>query len=575
MSPRRLRPWLVMLAVTVVLAGCGGIPASLSARVPTAGPIEQGEQVGVEREDQFIRVIAREPRPGMSPEEVVQGFLDASASFDADHAVARDYLTPAASKQWETGAGVTVYDGVPALTPLGDVVQVTATKAGTIGANGRYQASGPSASLRESFGLRKVDGEWRIDELPQGLLLSSSDVDRAFRSFSVYFFNPSYGTLVPDPRMVPVIGPGLATTLVRSLVAGPSDWLEPAVRTGFPAGVRLNIDAVPIESGVAHVDLTANARQADDRTRRAMSQQIVWTLRQLPDVQAVDITAGGQPLAVPSVPSPQPRDVYPGVDPDAMPSDVAAYAARTTGVVVLVDDEVRAVPGAAGAGEPPLLSLAVSLDGQTVAGTDAEGAVWEGRLEEGAPLIRVRSAGRPTGLAFDDSSLWVVDEGGGLVAVQPDGTSVPVTVAGLAKKTVLVAAVPSRDGTRAALIVRRGPRTGLMLARIVRGSGAGGGITVGAPVRVEARLAEVASVAWASSDTISVLGAESAGALQVFDVSLARGATMARGAPGSPVSVAAAPGQPTLAGSADGLVYELSSGSWTERVRAASPTYPG
>ena len=65
------------------------------------------------------------------------------------------------------------------------------------------------------------------------------------------------------------------------------------MRTGFPAGVRLNIDAVPIESGVARVDLTANARQADDETRQALSQQIVWTLRQLPDVQAVEITAGG------------------------------------------------------------------------------------------------------------------------------------------------------------------------------------------------------------------------------------------------------------------------------------------
>ena len=32
----------------------------------------------------------------------------------------------------------------------------------------------------------------------------------------------------------------VATTLVRGLVAGPSDWLQPAVRTAFPAGVGLN-----------------------------------------------------------------------------------------------------------------------------------------------------------------------------------------------------------------------------------------------------------------------------------------------------------------------------------------------
>ena len=99
----------------------------------------------------------------------------------------------------------------------------------------------PAAEFRTTFDLTKVDGEWRIEDLPQGLLLSQSDVDRAFRSFSVYFFNPAFETLVPDPRMVPVIGPGLATTLVRRLVAGPSDWLQPAVENN---PVSILVDAV-------------------------------------------------------------------------------------------------------------------------------------------------------------------------------------------------------------------------------------------------------------------------------------------------------------------------------------------
>ena len=291
----------------LLLAACTTVPSSLTAQVPTTGPIEQGEQVGVDREDQFIRVIARGPRDGMSPTQVVQGFLDASASFDGDHAVARQFLTPRASAGWDTNSGVNVYEGAPALTELGPSVVMTAVEAGTIATNGRFQVDGPNSELRETFTLEKSDGEWRIALLPQGLQLSQPDVERAFRSFAVYFFNPSFDTLVPDARMVPVIGSGLATTLIRRLVAGPSDWLLPAVRTGFPDGVRLNIDAVPIEAGVAKVDLTAGARKADDRTRQALSQQIVWTLRQLPDVQAVEISAGGQPLLVPGTVSPQPR----------------------------------------------------------------------------------------------------------------------------------------------------------------------------------------------------------------------------------------------------------------------------
>ena len=548
----------------------------MSAQVPTAGPIKQGEQVGVEPEDQFIRVIAREPRPGMSSSEVVQGFLDASASFDGGHAVARQYLTAEASADWETNSGVTVYDGVPALSELGSAVVMAVREAGTIAENGRYEVKGPAAEFRTTFDLTKVDGEWRIEDLPQGLLLSQSDVDRAFRSFSVYFFNPAFETLVPDPRMVPVIGPGLATTLVRRLVAGPSDWLQPAVRTGFPAGVRLNIDSVPIEAGVARVDLTANAREADDQTRQALSQQIVWTLRQLPDVQAVEITAGGQPLIVPGAPTPQPRDSWPAVDPNGLPTGSAGYAARPEGAVRLIPGGVRPVPGGAGTGDITLVDIAVANDSQSIAGIDPDGGVWESRMLEGAAAIRIREPGAPTGLAFDgSSSVWVADAEVGLVSVTSDGTSEPITVSGLSRRTELLAAIPSRDGARAILVIRRGPRTGILLARVIRTAGSSARIVVDAPIRIESRLVEVVDAAWSGAETVSVLGSESAGTLQVFDVDIARGALTTNGAPEAPVSVGAAPGLPTLVGAADGLVYEFTAGSWAERVRGSSPTYPG
>ncbi len=559
-----------------ILTGCATVPGSFTARVPTAGPIEQGEQVGVDPEDQFIRVIARGPRDGMSPTEVVQGFLDASASFDDDHAVARQFLTPSASTTWDTNAGVRVYEATSSLNELGRAVLMSAVETGRIATNGRYEVDGPGTELRETFQVVKSDGEWRIDDLPEGLLLTQTDVDRAFRSFAVYFFNPSFETLVPDPRMIPVVGSGLATTLIRRLVTGPSEWLLPAVRTGFPDGVKLNIDAVPIESGVAHVDLTPNARAADDQTRQALSQQIVWTLKQLPDVQSVDITAGGQPLLVPGVSSPQPRDSWQAVDPNGLPPGSSGYAARPGGVVKLILGGVRPVAGDAGSGDISLVDIAVSNDSQSIAGIDAEGAVWKGRMVEGAPLIRIREAGAPTGLAFDRStSVWLVDPEEGLVSVGGDGSFEPITVTGLTKRTTLIAAIPSRDGTRAALVIRRGPRTGLLLARVIRSSGGATSIVINEPIRVESRLVEVVDAAWSSADSLAVLGSESAGSLQVFDIDLARGVSTSRGTVEQPVTVAAAPGLPTLVGSADGLVYAFTTGAWQERVRGSSPTYPG
>ena len=68
---------LAALVAASLLAGCSTLSSAVTAEVPTTGPIEQGEQVGVEPEDQFIRVIAREPRPGMTLTDVVRGVLEA------------------------------------------------------------------------------------------------------------------------------------------------------------------------------------------------------------------------------------------------------------------------------------------------------------------------------------------------------------------------------------------------------------------------------------------------------------------------------------------------------------------
>lgn len=179
-------------------------------------------------------------------------------------------------------------------------------------------------------------------------------------------------------------------------------------------------------------------------------------------------------------------------------------------------------------------------------------------------------------LAFDGSTdVWVVDADNGLIAVSPDGTSKPINVEGLTGRAELRAAVPSRDGTRAALVVRRGPRTEVLLARVDRSTLSPSGVRVEAPVRVESRLAEVVDVAWSGADALTVLASESAGSLQVFEIDLARGTVIAVGSPEAPVNVGAAPGLRTLVGAADGLVYELDAAVWSERVRGSAPTYPG
>lgn len=569
-----MRNLTIFLAATMLITGCGSLPASLTAQVPTTGPIQQGAQVNLDRKDQFIRVIARSPRDGMTPTQIVQGFLDASASFDGDHAVAREYLTGSANSRWRPGLQVSVYDGAAIITSSGSSVTLTASQSGRIDEIGRYVVASPGQELRGSFQLVRDGTQWRIDRVPQGLLLSASDVDRAYRSFAVYFFNPSFSALVPDARMIPVLGPGQGTTLVRYLLDGPSDWLAPAVRTGFPDGVGLNIESVPIDGGVARVDLKSSVLLADDGTREALSQQLVWTLGQLSDVTSVEITAGGQQLVVPGVSSPQPVDAWPKVNPDALPDNSSGYVARSRSVVRLGAATDRPVPGDAGSGAVSFLRFAIDRLSTAVAGIDADGTLWRGAIAQDAPLLALTRGEALAAPVFDaDGNIWVVNALTGLTRVDRIGRRAEVDVAGLPAESSLLAAVPSRDGTRCALIVQQGVRTTLYVGVIVR-STVGAPMAIADPIRVETRLTEAISVGWAGANSLLVIGSDGAESLQVFDLNLARGSIIGIGAPEAPVMVAAAPGLPALVGAADGWIYEYVGSNWRKRTSGTSPVYP-
>ncbi len=569
-----MRSFTIFLAATMLLTGCGSQPASLTAQVPTTGPIQQGAQVNLDRKDQFIRVIARSPRDGITPTQIVQGFLDASASFDGDHAVAREYLTGSANSRWRPGLQVSVYDGAAVVTSSGSSVTLTASQTGRIDEIGRYVVASPGQDVRGSFQLVRDGTQWRIDRLPQGLLLSASDVDRAYRSFAVYFFNPSFSALVPDARMIPVLGPGQGTTLVRYLLDGPNDWLAPAVRTGFPDGVGLNIESVPIDGGVARVDLKSSVLLADDGTREALSQQLVWTLGQLSDVTSVEITAGGKQLVVPGVSSPQPVDAWPKVNPDALPDNSSGYVARSRSVVRLGTATDRAVPGDAGSGAVSFLRFAVDRLSTAVAGIDADGTLWRGAIAQDAPLLALTRGEALAAPVFDaDGNIWVVNALTGLTRVDRIGRRAEVDVAGLPAESSLLAAVPSRDGTRCALIVQQGVRTALYVGVIVR-SNVGAPMAIADPIRVETRLTEAISVGWAGANSLLVIGSDGAESLQVFDLSLARGSIVGIGAPEAPVMVATAPGLPALVGAADGWIYEYVGSNWRKRTSGTSPAYP-
>ncbi len=146
--------------------------------------------------------------------------------------------------------------------------------------------------------MTRVDGEWRIASLDNGLVLTQSDVQETFRQLNLYFLAPSRRVLVPDTVFLPS-APGLSTALVTRLLGGPTEELAAATTTAFPRGTSLAVSSVPVRDGIAQVNLDASALKADGAARALMSAQLVWTLKQLPEFQGLQLSVEGDDLSVP------------------------------------------------------------------------------------------------------------------------------------------------------------------------------------------------------------------------------------------------------------------------------------
>jgi hypothetical protein len=554
-----------VVAAACLLSACAG--------VPTSGPIEQGPAIAAGGEDQFIRVIARPPREGMTPEEVVRGFQEATASPDAGYTVARQYLTPVASTTWQPSAGVIVYDN-PGLTFTRDNVIVTAegSLGGTIDESGQYSVAAPGTPLRSVYTLERVEGEWRLAGVPQGLVLGRGDIDRGFRSFNLYYFTRDFTTLVPAPVTVPLSDAGLATQLVRGLIDGPTEWLAPAVRTAFPEGTRLALDAVPVVDGVADVALTAEVTIADEPTRQALSAQLTWTLRQLPDITGVRMTVNGQPFLVSGAGTVQSIDSWPSYDPNAFPLTALGYAIDERGLLKIdLADSLTFV----GRPKPELVAPAVSFDSTIVAGlAPNRRAVWSYPLGTELPGTRLFVGTELSRPSWDRAgNIWVVDRGAGLILIRGK-TTAPVPVVGLPEgvsdKDVLAVAV-ARDGTRMAILVRRGTRVEPMVARIER---TGESVRVAAPRRIESVITEAVDLAWRDADTLVVLGSTGASSLEVLQLGVGTSRLRRTGAPEGAITLAAAPERTILVG-ADGDLFRSTGSTWARLGAGSDPVYPG
>jgi len=615
-TPARVRLTLLLGAVlaTLLATGCATIPSSGpvgSAPIP-APPAGGGVSGG--------GLIVEGPQPGWNPEQVVSGFLLASASFAHHHATAREYLTPGASRLWQPGAQVTILASTPSvyqqtgrLSGQGDraTVVVSWQELATLDASGQYTARGGAA--RQNFALESVHGEWRIAGVPSTddakvsheLLLPAALFRLDYAPRNLYFYGQRGGQLpaaqpdqllVPAPVFVPLQSTDLVTTLVNDLLQDPSGWLENGAVTAFPAGSRLRkIQVLPGPPGdkTAIVDIGL-PRGTPQSTVQAIAAQLVWTLTSPayspPLIQAVKLKINGRLWAPRSGDTVQSLAEYSRyIPPVSRPQNL--YYVSANGAVRMFGQQAHsiAVPGQAGTGEVQLSRIAVSTSGHYLAGIGGPATTvytedLAAAAKEHAPArvggLHVRLTGRGFSTPSWDSAgdLWVAGRVQGqpgvwVIPAASGGRPIPVSLpVGMGPVTGLRVAP---DGVRIALIVGTGASAHLMVGAITR---SGGAVFITQAVPLAPGLpGPPTTLTWYDEDHLLAI-TQSANGAQLWEVPVNGDLAVPVSVPPGMASITAAGPQNSLYVGVSGGRLESSIGlrePWRDITAGSAATYPG
>jgi len=553
----RKKTLATLVFATLVLSGCAGIPKS--------SEVYYGAEVTEDSSSQFIRVIARSPSAGDNPEEIVRGFLQASADSSDDYGIAKEYLMPDSATTWNPTAGIEIYNSNEIEVFASDEqVSVTANKLGSISDLGRYTPEAPNSKISSNFDLQKnQSGEWRISKLDDGILLSNGDIKRSFRGFPIYFFNASLTNLITDSVLVPVSNAGAATSLVRSLLDGPSPYISSVATSAFPVGTSLSYGSVPVTDGIAQVDFSEEILGADELTRRALSAQLVWTLSVLPNVSAVEITVSGQPFALNNVGPQQTVADWEDLSPLRDPSFITLNSIRGDKIFEIenqVESERLVTP-------TPVLSASSNLNGSKLAlvTSDLKSMyVFDETLQTFEVAAQGELISQPS---WDpDGRIYYSDFGQGLREIS-DGNiirnvTIDTSLLGTSEQVKQIAV--ASDGARVALVLSSGVEDVIAVGVIFRDEAVTRIIGLH---RIEQSISSVRDIAWSSPTSIAAIASDQTGGELLYEISLIDGDVIPYSAPVGAQNLAVDGAGKFYASVVDGLnqtVLQQAFGTWIE-----------
>ena len=496
-----------LLALVLAVSGC--------VRMPESGPVVETKSGGALDDEPGIFIDPRPPQAGASAPEIVKGFLDAMTATPIQTNVAKQFLTKDAQASWNPESRTITYaDTSPPRQGGGaSQVSVTLTGADLLDSRGAWRGRLPHSEQVVRFPMKMENGEYRIAQAPNALIVPESWFEQRFREVSLYFFDPTAQILVPEPVFVPR-GEQLATTLIKGLLRGPRPDLARVSRSFIPPGLTFGLSVPVSDDGVADISLKGDAGPQTAKAIELMLAQLAWTLRQEPAIRALRVSIGGQQIQLPGGESEVSVDQGAGYDPTGFQASSLLYGLRDGQLVSGPVGALEAVDGPLGERPYGVRSIGVSLDATEVAGVTSSGtAVLLGPVRGPASDVRqvVSGANNLLRPAWDFADrLWLVDKapGGAQVSYVEHDRPTSVDVPGVTGRAVRHFVV-SRDGSRLVAVVHRSGGDTLMVSRIrhddqgrVLGASRADRISWEAADRLRIR-----DIGWQSPTTIAVLHA--------------------------------------------------------------------
>ena len=483
---------LALVAITALaLTGC--------AKLPTDSEVKVGSDIQSGLTADYLYYSPSGPDEAATQQEIINGFINAATGPQNDYQVAREYLSRDLAAKWNPSAELLVGDSRPVIEVFGSTeATVTFQAVARVDELGRYQELAPSISRILKYSMIEEDGQWRINQAPDSIVLVRPVFEVLFRSYSLYFYDNQDRYLVPDSRWFATrISTG--TRLVSALLAGPDYWLTDAVNSAFPTGTQLALDSVTVDAGTAIVDLDASVNSTTVAQRQRMLVQLTSTLTQLPNVFSVQIKIDGVlqnivnlPYQVSLAKNPDPivltSDGFRQLSTSAVPMKRASEAAKdwqATEFGINNQQTLLALTGPQG--------IAVTR----LTGANSELTAIDYRGDLLAPVID------PQGLIWCQGA----SADSPLTAYDSTGKQVFSTLGWLSQANHVAFSI-SREGSRVAFLLNYEGQFRLYVAAIVRDE-KGNPVAISVPVRMAKSELLTGSVSWIDETTVASISQSS------------------------------------------------------------------